>query len=168
MKNLEVIQGDITKLAVDAIVNAANKTLLGGLGVDGAIHQAAGPQLLSECRPLHGCKTGQAKITGAYHLPARHVIHTVGPIYSGSDHDSELLEDCYINSLNLARSKNLHSIAFPAISTGAYGFPASKAAHIAFTAVKSWLNQNADYQLKVIMCAFDAKTMKLYLDEMKK
>ena len=168
MKNIKIIQGDITKLTLDAIVNAANKTLLGGLGVDGAIHRAAGPQLLAECRQLHGCETGQAKITKGYKLPAKFVIHTVGPIYSGSAEDNELLKDCYVSSLNLARDHNLHSIAFPAISTGAYGFPAAPAAHIAFAAVQNWLIQHSDYQMKVIMCAFDAKTAELYQAEVKK
>ncbi|UZN42437.1 O-acetyl-ADP-ribose deacetylase [Lactobacillus sp. IBH004] len=168
MENLKIIQGDITKLTIDAIVNAANKSLLGGLGVDGAIHQAAGPQLLAECRQLHGCETGQAKITKGYKLPAKFVIHTVGPIYSGSKQDNELLKDCYINSLDLAKDHNLHSIAFPAISTGAYGFPAAPAAHIAFTVVQSWLTEHSDYQMKIIMCAFDAKTAELYRAEVKK
>ena len=168
MENLKIIQGDITKLTIDAIVNAANKSLLGGLGVDGAIHQAAGPQLLAECKQLHGCETGQAKITKGYQLPAKFVIHTVGPIYSGSKQDNELLKDCYINSLDLAKDHNLHSIAFPAISTGAYGFPAAPAAHIAFTAVRNWLTEHSDYQMEVIMCAFDVKTAELYRAEVKK
>ena len=166
MENLKIVQGDITKLTIDAIVNAANKSLLGGFGVDGAIHRAAGPKLLAECRQLHGCETGQAKITNGYQLPAKYVIHTVGPIYSGSKQDDELLRNCYLNSLALAKSRGLHSIAFPAISTGAYGFPASRAAHIAFAAVKNWLEQNADYQMKIIMCAFDSKTAQLYLQEL--
>lgn len=166
MENLKIVQGDITKLTIDAIVNAANKSLLGGLGVDGAIHRAAGPKLLAECRQLHGCETGQAKITNGYQLPAKYVIHTVGPIYSGSNQDDELLRNCYLNSLALAKSRGLHSIAFPAISTGAYGFPASRAAHIAFAAVRTWLEQNADYQMKIIMCAFDSKTAQLYRQEL--
>ena len=168
MENIKIIQGDITKLTIDAIVNAANKSLLGGLGVDGAIHQAAGPELLAECRQLHGCETGQAKITKGYQLPAKFVIHTVGPIYSGSKQDNELLKDCYINSLDLAKDHNLHSIAFPAISTGAYGFPAAPATHIAFTAAHDWLLEHSDYQMEVIMCAFDAKTAELYRAEVKK
>ena len=166
MENLKIVQGDITKLTIDAIVNAANKSLLGGLGVDGAIHRAAGPKLLAECRQLHGCETGQAKITNGYQLPAKYVIHTVGPIYSGSKQDDKLLRNCYLNSLALAKSRGLHSIAFPAISTGAYGFPASRAAHIAFAAVKNWLEHNADYQMKIIMCAFDSKTAQLYRQEL--
>lgn len=168
MNKIKIIQDDITNLSVDAIVNAANNSLLGGLGVDGAIHKAAGSQLLEECRQLHGCETGQAKITRGYNLPAKHVIHTVGPVYSGSEHDDELLRACYINSLNLAKKANLHSIAFPAISTGAYGFPRERAAKIAFQAVKVWLRQNSQYQMEVLMCAFDSKTSKLYQKELEK
>ncbi|MCO6536105.1 O-acetyl-ADP-ribose deacetylase [Lactobacillus sp.] len=165
---IKIIQGDITKLAVDAIVNAANNSLLGGLGVDGAIHQAAGPDLLQECRGLHGCETGQAKITQGYRLPAKHVIHTVGPVYSGSSTDSQLLRACYLNSLSLAKQNNLHSIAFPAISTGAYGFPAKGAAEIAFATVKDWLKQNPSAKMEVTMCAFDNVTFQLYQKELAK
>ena len=166
MSNLKVIQADITTLKVDAVVNAANKTLLGGLGVDGAIHQAVGPQLLEECRQLHGCETGQAKLTKGYNLPAKFVIHTVGPIYSGVINDNNLLSDCYINSLELAKNNGLHSIAFPAISTGAYGFPMEKAAKIAFATVKKWLESNSSYDIEIIMCAFDKKTLELYHNEL--
>lgn len=166
MSNLKVIQADITTLKVDAVVNAANKTLLGGLGVDGAIHQAAGPQLLEECRQLHGCETGQAKLTKGYNLPAKFVIHTVGPVYSGATSDNNLLSDCYINSLELAKKNGLHSIAFPAISTGAYGFPMEKAAKIAFATVKNWLESNSSYDIEVLMCAFDKKTLELYHNEL--
>ncbi|RMC48553.1 O-acetyl-ADP-ribose deacetylase [Lactobacillus sp. ESL0263] len=166
MSNLKVIQADITTLKVDAVVNAANKTLLGGLGVDGAIHQAAGPQLLEECRQLHGCETGQAKLTKGYNLPAKFVIHTVGPIYSGATNDNNLLNDCYINSLELAKKNGLHSIAFPAISTGAYGFPMEKAAKIAFATVRKWLESNSSYDIEVLMCAFDKKTLELYHNEL--
>lgn len=165
---IKIIQGDITKLAVDAIVNAANNSLLGGLGVDGAIHQAAGPDLLQECRGLHGCETGQAKITRGYRLPAKYVIHTVGPVYSGSSTDSQLLRACYLNSLSLAKQNNLHSIAFPAISTGAYGFPAKRAAEIAFAAVKDGLKQNPSAKMEVTMCAFDNATFQLYQKELAK
>lgn len=165
---IKIIQGDITKLAVDAIVNAANNSLLGGLGVDGAIHQAAGPDLLQECRGLHGCETGQAKITRGYRLPAKHVIHTVGPVYSGSSTDSQLLRACYLNSLSLAKQNNLRSIAFPAISTGAYGFPAKRATEIAFAAVKDWLKQNPSAKMEVTMCAFDNATFQLYQKELAK
>ena len=166
MSNLKVIQADITALKVDAVVNAANKTLLGGLGVDGAIHQAAGPQLLEECRQLHGCETGQAKLTKGYNLPAKFVIHTVGPVYSGAISDNNLLSDCYINSLELAKKNGLRSIAFPAISTGAYGFPMEKAAKIAFATVKNWLESNSSYDIEVLMCAFDKKTLELYHNEL--
>lgn len=162
MTTIKIIQADITTLKVDAIVNAANETLLGGLGVDGAIHKAAGSELLEECRTLHGCETGQAKITKGYHLPAKFVIHTVGPIYSGRASDDSFLRACYNNCLDLAKEYHLHSIAFPAISTGAYGFPARRAAMIAFRTVNSWLQKNASYDIEIIMCAFDEKTAAFY------
>jgi len=128
---LEIIQGDITKLEVDAIVNAANSSLSGGGGVDGAIHRSAGPELLAECRTLGGCPTGEARITAGYNLAARHVIHTVGPVYSGKPRDKELLSACYQNSLKLAVDNGVGSIAFPAISCGVYGYPIDDACRIA-------------------------------------
>ena len=155
-------KGDITELFVDAIVNAANQSLLGGGGVDGAIHRAAGPELLAECRTLHGCQTGEAKITKGYNLSANYVIHTVGPIYSGSDKDATDLHNCYRNSLELAKENNLHSIAFPAISTGAYGYPLQAATNIAIMAVRQWLEEHSDYDIQVIFSCFDEKTYTCY------
>lgn len=140
---IELIKGDITTLAVDAIVNAANRSLLGGGGVDGAIHNAAGPQLLDECLGLRGCETGQSKITAGYLLRARHVIHSVGPVWKGGSSDEEdLLASCYKTSMELARDNNLKTIAFPNISTGIYGFPKELAAKIAVRETKRFLNDN--------------------------
>jgi O-acetyl-ADP-ribose deacetylase (regulator of RNase III) len=157
---IEVVEGDITKQRVDAIVNAANTTLLGGGGVDGAIHRAAGPELLEECRALGGCPTGEAKITRGYNLPAQWVIHTAGPVWRDGRHgEEELLAGCYRNSLALAEQKGLRTIAFPSISTGAYGFPMDKAARIAVAEIRKFLERNRTMEKVVLVCfgkgAFD-------------
>lgn len=162
MSKITYRKGDITKLEVDAIVNAANPSLLGGGGVDGAIHRAAGTELLAECRTLHGCQTGQAKITKGYKLPAKHVIHTVGPIYSGSAMDALLLAACYRNSLDLARENGLHSIAFPAISCGVYGYPWQEASEIACRTVAEWVKFHPDYNMEVIFCCFGQELYNIY------
>ena len=159
---IQVVQGDITKLDCDCIVNAANRSLLGGGGVDGAIHRAAGPELLAECRTLHGCRTGEAKITKGYRLKAKYIIHTVGPIYSGTAEDAAQLADCYRNSLDLAKEHDVHSIAFPAISTGVYGYPLEDATEIAVKTVAQWLEAHAYYAMQVIFCCFDARTERVY------
>jgi O-acetyl-ADP-ribose deacetylase (regulator of RNase III) len=159
MRNImEVTEGDITKLAVDAIVNAANEYLLGGGGVDGAIHAAAGLELQAECRLIGGCPTGEARITKAYRLPARYVIHTVGPIWHGGDRDEDrLLESCYRNSLALAREAGVKTISFPAISTGVYHFPLARAARIAVGTVADELARDRGTVEKVIFCTFGAE-----------
>ena len=161
LKNrIGVVEGDITQQRVDAIVNAANTTLLGGGGVDGAIHRAAGPELLVECRTLGGCPTGEAKITRGYKLPAKWVIHTVGPVWRDGRHgEEELLASCYRNSLALAEQRGARTIAFPSISTGAYGFPMDKAARIAVAEIRSFLERNRSMEKVVLVCfgksAFD-------------
>lgn len=162
INRIKIIQGDITKLEVDCIVNAANTSLLGGGGVDGAIHRAAGKELLEECKMLNGCKTGNAKITKGYKLPAKFVIHTVGPVwYGGENNEESLLASCYRNSLMLAIKNNIKTIAFPNISTGVYRFPKEKAAEIAITEVERFLKEN-DSITEVIFVCFDMENLNLY------
>ena len=159
---ITLIKGDITQLEVDVIVNAANRTLLGGGGVDGAIHRAAGPLLLEACRSLHGCEAGEAKITEGFQLPARHVIHTVGPVWSGgTNNESELLKNCYLRSLQLAADHQLKTIAFPNISTGIYGFPKAKAAEIAIGSVISFMENPGSVE-EIIFVVFDGENEALY------
>lgn len=163
MPKIEIKIGDITEVDADAIVNAANMSLLGGGGVDGAIHRAAGPKLLDECRGLGGCETGQAKITKGYNLPASYVIHTVGPVWHrGRYKEEELLASCYRNSLNLAKKYSLKTIAFPSISTGAYRFPIEKASKIALRTVKMFLKENPGVFEKVIFILFSDQDFKIY------
>jgi O-acetyl-ADP-ribose deacetylase len=159
--SLELIQADITTLDVDAIVNAANNSLLGGGGVDGAIHRAAGPQLLAECRTLGGCETGEAKITHGYRLKARHVIHTVGPIYSGTPRDAERLASAVHQSLRLATEHHLKSMAFPAISTGVYGYPMTDAAHVILSTIIADLYRPTTLQ-HVVMCLYDVRALNIF------
>ena len=167
MEKIELLQGDITKLKVDAIVNAANKSLLGGGGVDGAIHRAAGPELLEETKTLNGCRTGEAKITGGYKLPAKYVIHTVGPVWKGGNKkEAELLANAYSNSLKVASRHGLQTIAFPNISTGVYGFPKEKAADIAISTVLDFLKGHNGIQ-KVWFVCFDQENYEIYENKLR-
>ena len=167
MGKIELMLGDITKQSVDAIVNAANTTLLGGGGVDGAIHRPAGPELLEECRRIGGCPTGEARITKAYRLPAKHVIHTVGPVWSGGKtNEEELLRNCYRNSMNLADENGVKTIAFPSIGTGAYGFPIERAAPIALRVVRENLEKMNRIEKVVFMC-FSQSDYEVYEKSMK-
>ncbi len=162
MGRIEIIQGDITKQSADAIVNAANCSLLGGGGVDGAIHRAAGPELLAECRTLNGCETGKAKITKGYRLPAKYVIHTPGPIwYGGSRGEAELLASCYRSCLTLASENGCKTVDFPSISTGVYHFPLDKAARIAVNTISDYLKDHDDIE-RVRMVCFDSRTLAQY------
>ena len=167
---LKAIKGDITKVTdMEAIVNAANNSLLGGGGVDGAIHRAAGPKLLEECRTLNGCKTGEAKITGAYNLPCDYVIHTVGPIwYAGKTNEQMYLSNCYKNSLAIAKEKGIRRIAFPSISTGVYRYPVELAAAVAVQTVREFINENQGAFDVVEWVLFDDHTWQIYNDEINK
>lgn len=166
-ERMEVVQGDITRLEVDAIVNAANTSLQGGGGVDGAIHRAAGPELLAECETIGGCPTGEARITKGYNLPARHVIHTVGPVYGGRPQDSALLASCYRNSLQLAADKKVKTIAFPAISCGVYGYPVEDACRIAVDTAARFLEERGSIE-KILFVLFSQDHRKVYEDYLKR
>lgn len=161
--SLTVEISDITSSTSECIVNAANRTLLGGGGVDGAIHRAAGPELLAECRELNGCRTGEAKITKGYKLKAKFVIHTVGPIYDHAENPAQDLGNCYFNSLELAKEHDIHSITFPAISCGAYGYPIDEAAAIASETVLNWFKENEEYQMDVTIACFSEDIYEAYM-----
>lgn len=160
---MNAIQADITTLAVDAIVNAANSSLLGGGGVDGAIHRKAGPELVHECRLLGGCKTGEAKITNGYKLPAKYIIHTVGPVWNGgTKQEPEKLANCYRRSLEIATERGLKTIAFPSISTGVYGYPVEAAAKVAVETVRRYLSEEGHSGIEVTFCCFSARDLDIY------
>ena len=167
LNRIEIMKGDITTLKVDAIVNAANTSLLGGGGVDGAIHRAAGPGLINECRKIGGCPTGEARITGAHNLPTKHVIHTVGPIYHGKAEDPKFLSSCYLNSLKLAVKHDIASIAFPAISCGIYGYPVKEACKIAFDTTCNFLKQNSSLK-KIVFILFSVDNYNVYKEYLKR
>lgn len=163
MTRIEILKTDITVLEVDVIVNAANGSLLGGGGVDGAIHRAAGPELLEECRQLHGCAPGEAKITKGYRLPAKWVIHTVGPVYGQADgREAELLASCYRNSLEIAQERGLKSIAFPSISTGAYGYPVDAASRIVFDTTRKFVEVHPDVFDRIVFAVFSDRDFRTY------
>ncbi len=167
LDRIELVEADLTRLDVGAIVNAANRSLLGGGGVDGAIHRAAGPELLAECRTLGGCETGDAKITAGYRLPAQHVIHTVGPVYRNPEHSDLLLASCYRRCLEVAVENGVRSMAFPGISTGVYRFPMEQACAIAFDTVLSFLEACGDID-RVVFCQFGARAQGIYVREMER
>jgi O-acetyl-ADP-ribose deacetylase (regulator of RNase III) len=166
LSRIDIRQGDITRLQVDAIVNAANTSLLGGGGVDGAIHRAAGPRLLAECRTIGGCSTGEARITGGYNLPARYVIHTVGPVYRGQPEDARLLQACYQNSLDLAAAHQVRTVAFPAISCGVYGYPIDAACRIALETGLVFLQKHPEMD-QIIYVLFSSRDRDVYLQRFK-